>query len=36
MKIEGVVPAHRQQDIALTREGIDEVFRYRNAPYRKP
>ncbi|MDA0244542.1 MAG: hypothetical protein OT477_14080 [Chloroflexi bacterium] len=35
MKIEGVVPAHRQQDIALTREGIDEVFRYRNAPYRK-
>ncbi len=35
MVIEGYVPVHRQDDIALTREGIDAVVSIQNAHYLK-
>ncbi len=34
MKVEGYVPAHRQEDVVLTREEIDAVVAVRNAQYR--
>lgn len=35
MRIEGYVPVHRQDDIVLTREGIDAVVSVQNAHYLK-